>query len=315
MIAVVGHRYCYVMNFTSPLLPLVTIAIPTYNRAKGYLQQALASARAQTYVNLEILVSDSASIDDTEQFVTAFADPRVRYHKHAANIGANNNFNFCVQQARGEYLVLLHDDDMIDSDFVECCVKAAGKHPTAGLIRTGTRVVDASGEVVSQFSNHAGGLPFDEFVLAWFAGKTAMYLCSTLFRTHLLQELGGFHSKHNLLQDVMAEVAIAARHGRADLADVKATFRIHEAEMSFASGIREWCEDSLLLLDLICSLAPQSEVILRRNGRRFFAKGSYYWASQTKRSIKRFHANLTVFRMYGYRYPPSLMGMPTRTGI
>ena len=72
---------------------LVTIGIPTYNRAAGFLHDALSSAVQQTHKNIEIIVSDNASTDDTESLVLGFNDPRIRYIKHAKNIGANNNFN------------------------------------------------------------------------------------------------------------------------------------------------------------------------------------------------------------------------------
>ena len=96
--------------------PLVSIGIPTYNRADGFLKQALQSAVNQTYGNIEIIVSDNCSTDHTEDLVNEFSDSRIKYIKHNNNIGANNNFNFCVNSAKGDYFLLLHDDDLIDPD-------------------------------------------------------------------------------------------------------------------------------------------------------------------------------------------------------
>ena len=105
--------------------PLVTIGIPTYNRAKAYLKDAIKSAVDQTYPNIEILISDNGSTDNTQLLVKSFDDPRIRYIKQENNIGANNNFNYCVMNAKGDYFLLLHDDDLIDKDFVEVCIHAA----------------------------------------------------------------------------------------------------------------------------------------------------------------------------------------------
>ena len=66
--------------------------------------------------------------------------------------------NFCIQQARGDYLVILPDDDLVDPDFVESCVALALDNPQAGLIRTGTRVIDAAGRVLVELPNEAVGL-------------------------------------------------------------------------------------------------------------------------------------------------------------
>ena len=75
--------------------PIVTIGIPTYNRAGSFLEQVILSAVNQTYKNIEILVSDNCSTDHTEALLKRFSDPRIRYVKQPQNIGANNNFNFC----------------------------------------------------------------------------------------------------------------------------------------------------------------------------------------------------------------------------
>ena len=56
--------------------PLVTIGIPTYNRADHYLREALTSALSQTYANLEIIVSDNCSTDSTQTLVKGLPDPR-----------------------------------------------------------------------------------------------------------------------------------------------------------------------------------------------------------------------------------------------
>lgn len=61
--------------------PLITIAIPTYNRADSYLRHALDSALNQTYKNIEIVVSDNCSVDNTEEVVQGLHDPRIRYFK------------------------------------------------------------------------------------------------------------------------------------------------------------------------------------------------------------------------------------------
>lgn len=67
-------------------LPLVTIAIPTYNRADLYLKQAIQCSLNQTYSNIEIIVSDNCSDDDTEAVVKSFIYTHIRYFKHEKNI-------------------------------------------------------------------------------------------------------------------------------------------------------------------------------------------------------------------------------------
>ena len=92
--------------------PLVSIGIPTYNRADGYLRECLTSALKQTYPNIEVIVADNCSSDNTAELMKSFSTNRLRYYKHPKNIGPQNNFNFCLDQANGAYFLLLHDDDL-----------------------------------------------------------------------------------------------------------------------------------------------------------------------------------------------------------
>lgn len=282
-------------------LPPVTIGIPTYNRADSYLGQTLESALNQTYPNVEVVVSDNCSTDHTEALVKSRADARVRYFRQARNIPANDNFNFCLEQATGDYFLLLHDDDVIDEDFVDVCMRAADYDTDMGLIRTGMRKIDAHGKVLEELPNLVGGLSVDEFFLAWFAGgKTPMHLCCSLFNTKRLREIGGFNSKHQLFQDVIAEVQLVAQFGRVDIQEPKASFRTHAATRTYAHKVSAWCEDSLMLLDIMCDLVPGHGDLIRREGMRFFTKHNYLLARQVRSPIDRLVAYLAVFRTFEY---------------
>jgi glycosyltransferase involved in cell wall biosynthesis len=290
----------------SSALPLVTIGIPTYNRADSYLRYALESALAQTYNNIEIIVSDNCSTDGTEALVRSYSDPRIRYLKQERGLQPNDNFNFCLSQAAGSYFLLLHDDDLIDSDFIDTCIRSADYETTVGIIRTGTRIIDSRGIFLYQCPNHAAGLATAEFFLAWFSGQAGgLYLCSTLFNTQGLREIGGFRSKHNLFQDVLAEVQLAARLGRVDVAEVKASFRKHSGEYTFSARVNHWCEDSLELLETMCNLVDEKKELVRSKGMRFFARINYSRADSVRSLPERLAAYLLVFRKFGYQYLPT----------
>jgi glycosyltransferase involved in cell wall biosynthesis len=279
--------------------PLVTVAIPTYNRAAHFLPLALRAACNQTYQNLEILVSDNASKDTTAELVASFGDHRIRYHRHSENLGASGNFNFCIQQARGEYISLLMDDDSIDPDFIQCCMDAARSNLSAGLIRTGTRVIDGQGRLVYESMNLVAGLSFTDFVVAWTEGMTAPFLCSTLFRAAPLRE-SGMHSRHFLWCDVLTELPIAALHGRIDLPDIKASFCLHAGELTVKAGIEEWCEDSMELVEKVCSLVPEDAPMLRSRLMPFMASHNFRLALRLQKPWSaRLRACVTVGRLFG----------------
>jgi glycosyltransferase involved in cell wall biosynthesis len=281
--------------------PLVTIGLTTYNRADSYLKKALGSALAQTYANLEIIVSDNGSTDGTEALVRSVGCHHIRYVRHPKNIGANNNANFCVQQAQGAYFLLLHDDDVIDDDFVEVCMDAVKDDTTIGVIRTGVRVIDREGKTLSQTFNRVARLSTVDFFLGWFSGKTAWYLCNTLYNTRALQTIGGFRSPTNHLDDCVATARLAAEAGRTDVFEVKASFRRHGHNKGSTVDLREWCEDSLFLLELMARLAPDRAEQLKQQGLRFFCDQNY---SRASRSTHPLFGYMLVYRKLGYAHLP-----------
>lgn len=286
--------------------PLVTIAIPTHNRADTYLPEALRCALDQTYPHLEIIVSDNASTDGTADVVAGCRDPRVRYVRHTVAMRPNDNFNYCIAQARGEYLLLLLDDEQVDGDFVATCITAVASQPGVGLVRTGLRTVDANGTVIAESPNDAAGLTLGDFFVAWFEGRTALYLCNTLFSTAALKANGGLQSRHCLFQDVMAQARLAKSTGRCDVRAIKATTRSHPSQFTYSARVREWAEDSTDLLNLLCELAPDREDAIRRCGERFFANVCYSRASAIRAPIARLEAYRLIYRFFGQRYLPPM---------
>ncbi len=111
--------------------PKVTIGIPAYNRPDS-LRRAIKSIMDQSYVNLEIIVSDDASpIGDLAEIMEdpMMADQRIRYFRQKKNIGSEANFKFVLAQSTGEYFAWLADDDTIEADFVKELVAVLDAEP------------------------------------------------------------------------------------------------------------------------------------------------------------------------------------------
>ncbi|MEQ1846184.1 MAG: glycosyltransferase family 2 protein [Nitrospira sp.] len=300
-----GQVFYRKMTMTEYTSPLVSIGIPTYNRANSYLRHALRSAVSQTYKNIEIIVSDNCSPDNTESVVKAFNDPRIRYYRQTENIGPVKNRNFCVEQARGEYFVMLLDDDLIDDDFISTCMDAVKGHGEPGLVLTGARQIDSEGNVLSASHNMVGGYSIADFSLGWFDGKVPLYLCNMVFNAKRLKQLGGLYSRTNTgYEDVVACVQLAAKYGRVDIFDIKGSFRRHDNNIGDALHYSGWCEDSLYLLDVMCNVAPEHAARLRERGLAYFSVRNYNRVAAIQSPLKRFDAYLTVYRTFGYRYSP-----------
>lgn len=115
--------------------PLISICIPTFNGA-AYIAEALDSALLQTYNNLEIIVSDDASKDDTLKIIETYKDktniPIHVFHHQPKGIGAN--WNQCVKKAKGKYIKFLFQDDVLMPNCIKRMAHVLESNSTIGLV-------------------------------------------------------------------------------------------------------------------------------------------------------------------------------------
>jgi glycosyltransferase involved in cell wall biosynthesis len=117
--------------------PLLTIALPVFNGG-ATLGDVVGSVLAQTCSDFELVISDNASSDDTEDVARRFAreDARVRYHRHATNVGLLRNFTAAAGLAHGTWVRWIGDDDHLEPDFVAEVLTAVAADPKRVLVTT-----------------------------------------------------------------------------------------------------------------------------------------------------------------------------------
>jgi glycosyltransferase involved in cell wall biosynthesis len=116
---------------------LHSICIPTFNRS-ALVRQAISMALSQTNANIEVIVSDNASTDDTPDVVGSFSDPRLRYVRTETNIGPVGNFLHLLDLANGEYMSWLQDDDLITNTLSARAVECLDLHRDCSVYMTYT---------------------------------------------------------------------------------------------------------------------------------------------------------------------------------
>ena len=124
--------------------PLVSVCIPVRNHA-GYVGDAIESALSQEIDGLEVIVHDDASSAETGAAVRAADDGRVRYGRHAREVGVARNRDSCLRAARGRHVAWLDADDTYLPGMLARQVEVLEEHPDVGLVHGAFHVVDEHG--------------------------------------------------------------------------------------------------------------------------------------------------------------------------
>lgn len=131
--------------------PTVSIGLAVYN-GERYLRQAIESILAQTYTDFELILSDNASTDRTDEICREYekADPRVSYHRNETNIGGANNENQTFLLARGRYFRWAAHDDLLSPTLLERCVQVMEADPRVVVSHPWTIVIDENGHEIGR---------------------------------------------------------------------------------------------------------------------------------------------------------------------
>lgn len=131
---------------------LVSVCIPAYNSG-AYIEKTMESVLNQTHKNLELVVVDDHSADDTVKIVEGMAakDSRVRLEINPRNLGLSGNWNACIRHAKGQYVKLLCADDLLYPDSIEKELAPFLVYPDVHLVMSDTRLIDAEGRKAGAF--------------------------------------------------------------------------------------------------------------------------------------------------------------------
>jgi glycosyltransferase involved in cell wall biosynthesis len=130
-------------------IPLITVGIPVFNGGK-FLKRRFDSILNQTYKNLEVIISDNASTDNTSVLCEEFLhkEKNTHYYRQKKNIGALENFNYLIKNANGKYFVFAAVDDLWEPNFLEDNIK---------ILESDEKIVGSIGNV--EYFGHKGAVP------------------------------------------------------------------------------------------------------------------------------------------------------------
>ena len=130
----------------------LSIGLPVFN-GEQYLKETLLSLQAQTFQDYQLIISDNASTDLTEEICRGYAakDDRICYFRNEQNIGATQNWFRVFDLSSSEYFVSVADDDRYDPNYMHKCIEILDENPSVVLCYSKTKVIDGNGNLIGNF--------------------------------------------------------------------------------------------------------------------------------------------------------------------
>ena len=204
----------------------VSVVIPTFNRC-SLVQQAIDSALAQTYPDIEIIVVDDGSTDETPRIIPAKYGDQIRYIWQE-NAGLSAARNHGLRLAQGEYVAFLDSDDLWLPEKLRRQVAEMEKHPEAGAVLTQARYIDINGKVLNGRYVIGGKISPDD--LTWQKQIFRALPCggsTALIRRDAFLKMGGFREDIHYGEDGEAWLRFATQYSVLWQAEPLALIRTH----------------------------------------------------------------------------------------
>ena len=212
--------------------PLVSVCIPTYNAEKTVVS-TVQSILNQTYQNLEIIIVNNASTDNTLALLQQFKDPRIQIYTNGKNIGGEKNWSRCIGLTSGEYIAIFHADDLYMPKMVEKQVQVFHDDPAIGAVFTMANHINDRGEIIGESIllpvelRGKGIYHFPEIFISIMGNLNFLMCPSAMVRSEIYKELAPFnYERFGTSADLDMWLRILERHPIAILDEKLMSWRV-----------------------------------------------------------------------------------------
>lgn len=135
--------------------PIISIGMPVFNGSR-YIRGAIDSIIGQSFTDFEMIISDNASVDSTQEICEEYVrkDPRIQYIRQETNMGGPRNWNYVFKRSRGLYFKWASANDICHPEFLACCKEILDQRPDVILCYPKTKIIDENGIVVENYEDN-----------------------------------------------------------------------------------------------------------------------------------------------------------------
>ena len=285
----------------TPLSPKVSVCIPVYNGSE-YISDTIRSILSQTFDDFEIIVCDNCSTDNTGEIVRSFDDSRIRYICNEKNLGIVGNPNRAIDLSRGEYVHIIHHDDVMMPENLACKVRILDEHPHVGFVHSNIKLFDQSGKIFadniwcedSRRDYIENGLEVFKRYLEYLPNGASIFIGSVLARKACYEKVGGFNPALPHCQDSHMWMRMMLFYDVACIGTPLVKYRVHLTSASSSWGIhtslpyfREHFLAFNLLFENYGNHIPGADSLKRLSSQRFSEKS----VSLARKALNRGDAN------------------------
>jgi glycosyltransferase involved in cell wall biosynthesis len=214
--------------------PKISVLVPVFNGEK-YLAECLDSVLAQDFSDYELLISEDCSSDGTVAVIERYAasDPRIRWWHNPVNLGPVANLNFCLRQARGEFIKFVFaDDKLLAPSALHQMVQVLAGDPTIALVGSASHVLTAGGRVlqVRDFFRDTRRQPGMKLLMQCLEQSVNLISEPTTVMFRREQAARGFDERFRRLPDLELWFHLLEQGDFAYIAEPLSAFRRHAAQ-------------------------------------------------------------------------------------
>lgn len=222
--------------------PLVSVCLPVYN-GERFLGQAVRSVLGQSFRDFELLVFDDGSTDSSWSILETIQDPRISLRRNTRNLGPEGNWNQAMAAARGTYIKLFHQDDLLAETCLEQQVSALERTPRAALAFCRRQIIRADGRLLMTRGGpwREGEVPAHELLQSCVRAGTNLIgePSAVLFRAEFARRAGRFDGSLPYLIDLDYWARLLAYGSGYYLPAPLASFRVSARQWSVSLGQRQ----------------------------------------------------------------------------